>query len=54
MSLIEKILLCKPGDVVEYTVNGKKKRIKVTKKLLARARLAKVFKQIARRRKGEG
>lgn len=48
MSLIEKILISTPGDVIEYTVNGKKKKVKVTEKLIARARLAKTFKEMHR------
>ena len=44
VSLLEKILISKPGDVIKW--NGKK--IKVTPKLLKRARLAKTFKEMRR------
>ena len=48
MGLINKILAASPGDIIEYTVNGKKKRIKVTTKLIRRANLAKTFKKFKR------
>ena len=46
MSLLDKILLARPGDKISYTVNGQKKSIKVTPKLIRRARLAKTFKEM--------
>ena len=46
MSLLEKILIAKPGDKVTYYVDGKKKEVKVTPLLQRRARLAKTFKEM--------
>jgi len=39
-------LISKPGDTIEYTVNGEKRKIKITPKLIKRARLAKTFKEM--------
>lgn len=46
MALLNKILSSAVGDVVEYTVNGEKRRIKVTPLLLKRASLAKTLKRL--------
>ena len=52
MSLLDKILLSRPGDTISFKLPGMKKtkKIKVTPLLLKRARLAKTLKQL---RKGK-
>lgn len=46
MSLLDKILLARPGDKITYKVNGQIKKITVTPLLIRRARLAKTFKEM--------
>ena len=46
MSLLDKILIADVGDTIEFSIGGEKKRVKVTRKLQRRVRLAKTLKRL--------